>query len=84
MITKTNNKFLFVRFNAPGEPTEVKARFVAVGSSELRDSAGLEDCFLKGMKGIGVDKTSMRERFAGITTDGESANAGRSASMMEA
>ena len=50
-----DNKFVFIRFNSPAEPIEVKTRFVTVFSSELRDAEGLEDCFLTSMKGVGVD-----------------------------
>ena len=76
-----DNKFVFIRFNSPAEPIEVKTRFVTVASSELRGAAGLEDCFLASMKDVGVDETMMEEKFAGVTTDGESANTGRNTGL---
>ena len=33
------------------------------------------------MKGVGVDETMMREKFAGVTTDGESASTGRNTGL---
>ena len=69
-----DDKFVFIRFNSPIGPLEVKARFATVASSELTDAAGLEDCFLEG---LGVGDTMMRGKFAGVTTDGEPANNGR-------
>ena len=71
-----DNKFLFVKYNIPKEPLEVRTKFVAVGDSELRGAAGLEDCVLTGLKSIGVDKSMMKEKFSGVTTGGESANTG--------
>ena len=76
-----DNKFVFIRFNSPTDPIEAKTRFVAVASSELRGAAGLEDCLLTSMKGVGVDQAMLREKFAGVTTDGESANTGRSTGL---
>ena len=76
-----DNKFMFIRFNSPTEPIEVKTRFVTVASSELRGAAGLEDCFLTSMKSLGVDEAMIREKFAGVTTDGESANTGRNTGL---
>ena len=72
-----DNKFMFIRFNSPTEPIEVKTRFVTDASSELRGAAGQEDCFLTSMKSVGVDEAMIREKFAGVTTDGESANTGK-------
>ena len=76
-----DNKFMFIRINSPTEPIEVKTRFVTVASSELKGAAGLEDCFLTSMKSVGVDEAMIREKFAGVTTDGESANTGRNTGL---
>ena len=71
-----DNKFLFAKYNTPEQLLDIKTKFVAVGDSELKGAAGLEDCLLTGLKMIGVDKATMKEKFAGVTTDGESANTG--------
>ena len=77
-----DNKFVFVRFNSPTNPIEVKTMFVTVASSEeLRGAAGLEHCFLTSMKGVGIVQAMLREKFAGVTTDGESPNTGRSTGL---
>ena len=80
-IMQHNNTFVFVRFNSPTDPIEVKTRFLTVASSELRCAAGHEDCFLTSMKGVDVVQAILREKFSGITTDGESANTGRSTGL---
>ena len=76
-----DNKFVFVRFNTPVDPIDMKTRFVAVKSSVLGGSAGLEDCFLASMQMIGLDDSAIRGKFAGVTTDGESANTGRNTGL---
>ena len=71
-----DNKFLFLKYNSPDDPLEIKTRFVGVTDSDLKGAAGLEDCVLTGLKTIEVDKLVMKKKFAGVTTDGESANTG--------
>ena len=72
-----DNKFVFVRFNTPVDPIDVKTRFVAVKSSVLGGSAGMEYYFLASIQMIGLDDSAIRGKFAGVTTYGESANTGR-------
>ena len=43
----------------------------------MTGAGGLEDCFVTSIRGIGLDGTKMCEKFAGVTTDGESVNTGR-------
>ena len=76
-----DNKFVLVGFNSPTDPIEVKTRFVTVASLELRGAAVLKDCLLTSIIGVGVDQAMLREKSAGVTTDGESANTGRSTSL---
>ena len=56
-------------------------QLVSVCTSELRGSAGLEDVFMRSMQKIGLDDSIIREKFAGVTTDGESANIGRNTGL---
>ena len=46
---QNDNKIVFIRFNTPADPIEVKTQLVSVCSSELRGSAGLEDVFVRSM-----------------------------------
>ena len=55
---------------------KIKTRFVSVTDSDLKVAVGLEDCVLTGLNTIGVDKLVMKKKYAGVTTDGESANTG--------
>ena len=72
-----DNKFLFLKYNSPDDPLEIKTRFVGVTDSDLKGAAGLEDCVLTGLKTIEVDKLVMKKKkYAGVTTDGEAANTG--------
>jgi hypothetical protein len=78
-----NNKFLFLKYNSPDDPLEIKTRprFVGVTDSDLKGAAGLEDCVLTGLKTIEVDKLVMKKKFAGVTTVGESANTGSKSAL---
>ena len=78
---QNDNKIVFIRFNTPADPIEVKTQLVSVCTSELRGSAGLEDVFVRSMQKIGFDDSIIREKFAGVTTDGESANTGRNTGL---
>ena len=69
-------KFLFLKYNSPDDPLEIKTRFVGVTDLDLKGAAGLEDCVLTGLKTIEIDKLVMKKKFAGVTTDGESDNTG--------
>ena len=59
----------------------MKTRLVTIASSELIGVAGLEDCFLTSMKGVGIAQAMLREIFTSVTTDGESANTGRNTGL---
>ena len=78
---QNDNKIVFIRFNTPADPIEVKTQLVSVCSSELRGSAGLEDVFVRSMQKIGFDESIIREKFAGMKTDKESANTGRNTGL---
>ncbi len=78
---KHHKKFLPLKYNSPEDPLEVQTRFVGLTDSELRGAAGLEDCVLTGAKTIGVGKSLMKEKLAGVTTGGESANPGSTSGL---
>ena len=78
---QNDNKIIFIRFNTPTDPIEVKTQLVSVCSSELRGSAGLEDVFVRSMQKIGFDDSVIKDKFAGVTTDGESANTGKNTGL---
>ena len=71
-----DNKFLFLKYNSPDDPLEIKTRFVSVTDSDLKGVASLEDCVLTGLNTMGVDKFIMKKKYASVTTGGESANTG--------
>ena len=58
-----DNKFLFLKYNSPDDPLEIKTRFVGVTDSDLKGAAGLEDCVLIGLKTIEVDKLVMKKNM---------------------
>ena len=57
---KHDNKFLFLKYNSPDDPLEIKTNFVGVTDSDLKEAAGFEDCVLTGLKTIEVDKLVMK------------------------
>ena len=58
-----DNKFLFLKYNSPDDPLEIKTRFVGVTDSDLKGAAGLENCVLTGLKTIEVAKVVMNKKI---------------------
>ena len=70
-----DKKYVFVRYNSLDSPLEIKTRFLSVRELTQRGAEGLFNVILSSPSGISED--IIKTKFAGITTDGESANTGR-------
>lgn len=79
--TQRDHKFVFIRYNTPDDPTNVETKFVAAKTSELRGSEALVDVFRTCMDTVGIEDSVLKKKFAGITTDGESANTGKNTGL---
>ena len=69
-------KYVFVRYNSLDSPLEIQTRLLSLRESTQRGAEGLFNVILSSLSGISEDNI-IKTKFAGITTDGESANAGR-------
>ena len=67
-----DKKYVFVRYNSLDSPLEIKTRLLSVRESTQRGAEGLFNVILSSLSGISED--IIKTKFAGITTDGESAN----------
>ena len=74
-------KFVFVRFNDKASPLCIQTRLVCVKEVERRGAEGLFDAVIDSLKDIGLNDTEIQASFAGVTTDGESANTGRKSGL---
>ena len=70
-----DKKYVFVRYDSLDSPLEIKTRLLSVRESRQRGTKGLFNVILSFLSDISEDIT--KTKFAGITTDGESANTGR-------
>ena len=70
-----DKKYIFVRSNSLDSPLEIKTRLLSVKESKQRGAEGLFNVILSSLSGISED--IIKAKFAGITTDVESANTGR-------
>ena len=70
-----DKKYVFVRYNRLDSPLEIKTRLLSVRESTQRGAEGLFNVILSFLSGISED--IIKTKFAGITTDGESANTDR-------
>ena len=70
-----DKKIVFVRYISLDSPLEIKTCLLSVRESTQRGAEGLFNVILSSLSGISED--IIKTKFAGITTDGESANTGR-------
>ena len=71
-----DRKFVFVRYNTMSDPLQIVTKYVSANMAEHRKSKGLFKVFLSSLTAIGLSTKTIKEKFAGITTEGESANTG--------
>ena len=70
-----DKKYVFVRYNSLDSLLEIKTRLLSMRESTQRGAKGLFNVILSSLSGISED--IIKKKFAGITTDGKSANTGR-------
>ena len=70
-----DKKYVFVRYNSLDSSLEIKTRLLSLRESTQRGAEGLFNVILSSLSGISED--IIKTKFAGITTDGESAKTGR-------
>ncbi len=68
-----NKKFVFILFNKKDDPLSILAPFVSAKQVERRGAEGLFEAVITSLQDLGIAKEDMKSKFAGVTTDGESA-----------
>ena len=68
-----DKKFVFIRFNKKDDPLSILAPFVSAKQVERRGAEGLFEAVITSLQDLGIAKEDMKSKFAGVTTDGESA-----------
>eukprot|EP00794_Sanderia_malayensis_P004959 gene4959-5604_t len=76
-----DKKFVFIRFNKKDDPLSILVRFISAKQVEKRGAEGLFEAVITSLEDLGITKEDMKSKFAGVTTDGESANTGRNSGL---
>ena len=76
-----DKKFVLVCYNDKNFPLSIQTRLVSAKDEGKRGAEGLCDAVISSLKDIGLDDTYIRAKYAGVTTDVESANTGRNSGL---
>ena len=76
-----DKKFIFLPFNCMDDPLQMETRFLSVSEAEERGAKGLFGALVKPLNDPGISKEEITDKLIGVTTDGESANTGRSTDL---
>ncbi len=76
-----DKKFIFFRLNSMADPLQIETRFLSVSEAEERGAKGLFGALVKSLNDLGISKEEIADKLIGVTTDGESANTGRSTGL---
>ena len=80
-MKQQDKKFIFLRFNSVEDPLQIETRFLSVSEAEARGAKGLFGALVKSLNDLGLSKEEISDKLVGVTTDGESANTGRSTGL---
>ena len=80
-MRQQDKKFIFLRFNSMEDPIQIETGFLSVSEAEERGAKGLFGALVKSLNDLGLSKEEISDKLVGVTTDGESANTGRSTGL---